>query len=85
MDFTTTIGTIAATLTTVSFLPQAIQTIRTRDTKSISLPMYVTFVLGIIAWLSYGLLMDNSPIIISNIFTLILSGTILVYKIMEEK
>jgi MtN3 and saliva related transmembrane protein len=85
MDFTTTIGTIAATLTTVSFLPQAIQTIRTRDTKSISLPMYVIFVLGIIAWLSYGLLMNNSPIILSNIFTLILSGTILVYKIMEKK
>ncbi len=84
MEITPIIGMIAATLTTVSFIPQAIQTIRTRDTKGISLPMYVMFVIGIILWLTYGLLMNNTPIIASNIFTLILSGTILIYKLKEK-
>lgn len=36
------LGFIAATLTTVAFLPQALKIIRTRDTRAISLSMYVT-------------------------------------------
>ena len=42
------IGTIAAILTTISFLPQAYQVIKTKDTSSISLGMYVAFVLGVL-------------------------------------
>jgi MtN3 and saliva related transmembrane protein len=41
------IGFVAAALTTGSFLPQAIMTIRTRNTSGISLGMYVIFTLGV--------------------------------------
>lgn len=41
------IGTIAAILTTLSFLPQAYQVIKTKDTSGISLGMYTMFVLGV--------------------------------------
>ena len=44
------IGTIAAILTTISFLPQAYQVIKTKDTSSISLGMYVAFILGVFLW-----------------------------------
>ena len=46
------IGTIAAILTTGSFLPQAFKVIKTKDTEGISLLMYIMNVTGIFLWLS---------------------------------
>lgn len=81
MDMTFIIGNIAAVLTSVSFLPQAIQIIKTKDTKSISLPMYILFVIGIVLWLIYGFMRDDIPLIFANIVTLSLSGLILGFKV----
>ncbi|MGL5645777.1 PQ-loop domain-containing transporter, partial [Cetobacterium sp.] len=44
------IGIIAATLTTIAFFPQVIQVIKSKDTKSISLTMYILFVTGVLLW-----------------------------------
>ena len=49
------IGTIAAILTTLSFLPQAYQVIKTKDTSGISLGMYTMFVLGVFLWIIHQL------------------------------
>ena len=75
------IGYIGATLTTASFLPQAIQTIKTRDTSGISFWMYLMFVTGVVFWLIYGILLENKTIIFANIVTLILASSVLVIKI----
>jgi MtN3 and saliva related transmembrane protein len=75
------IGFIAAILTTGSFLPQAVMTIRTRNTSSISLAMYVIFTLGVALWLVYGIAMESWPMICANTVTLGLAGTILGLKI----
>jgi MtN3 and saliva related transmembrane protein len=75
------IGYIGATLTTASFLPQAIQTIKTRDTSGISFWMYLMFVTGVVFWLVYGILLENKTIIIANIVTLILASSVLVIKV----
>lgn len=75
------IGYIAATLTTVSFIPQAIKTIKTRDTSGISLAMYTIFTTGVSFWLVYGILLKNPIIITSNAITFILSGSILLIKV----
>lgn len=77
------IGYIAAFLTTASFLPQAFKTIKTRDTSGISFAMYLMFVIGVGFWLAYGVLLGNWIIVIANVITLILSGTVLVIKIYE--
>jgi MtN3 and saliva related transmembrane protein len=74
-------GYVAATLTTLAFVPQAIKTIRSRDTQSISLGMYVVFTIGIGFWLLYGIALESLPMIVSNIVTFVLSATILVLKI----
>lgn len=79
------VGYIGAFLTTVSFLPQAIQTIKTRDTSGISLAMYSMFVVGVVFWLTYGILLNNITIIIGNIVTLILSGIVLSIKIHNSR
>ena len=75
------IGYLAATLTTVSFVPQAIKTIRTRDTSGISLGMYVVFTLGIACWFGYGIVLQSWPMIVANIITFGLSATILALKL----
>jgi MtN3 and saliva related transmembrane protein len=75
------IGTLAAILTTVAFLPQTIKVLRDKDTKAISLAMYIVFTLGVCLWLIYGILLLAWPIIIANIFTLILAMIILITKI----
>ena len=74
-------GYVAATLTTVAFVPQALKTIRSRDTRGISLAMYVVFTIGIGFWLAYGIVLDSWPMILSNLVTLGLSGTILALKL----
>jgi MtN3 and saliva related transmembrane protein len=74
-------GYVAATLTTLAFVPQAIKTIRTRDTRSISLGMYVVFTVGIAFWLLYGIALHSWPMIVSNIVTFGLAATILGLKL----
>ena len=78
------IGIVAAFCTTIAFLPQAIQTIRTRHTDDISLSMYIILIIGLSLWLIYGLAINNIPIILANTFTLLLSGVILFIKVQNE-
>lgn len=75
------IGYAAATLTTVSFVPQAVLTLRTRDVRGISLGMYSTFTVGIALWLAYGIQLGELPIILANTVTLGLASVILVTKL----
>lgn len=75
------IGYAAATLTTLSFVPQAWHTFSTRDVRGISLGMYSAFTLGVAMWLAYGVLLGAWPVILANAITLALATTILVMKI----
>ncbi|MDO9048862.1 MAG: SemiSWEET transporter [Methylobacter sp.] len=75
------IGYLAATLTTASFVPQAILTIKTRSTESLSLGMYSAFTLGVLCWLIYGIHLGDKAIIFSNAITLLLAASILFFKI----
>ena len=77
------LGSIAATCTTLAFVPQVVQAWRTRDLRSISLGMYALFFTGIALWLAYGLMLGAWPIIVANAVTLVLSGMILSMKIAE--
>ena len=81
---TDTIGYAAATLTTLSFLPQAWLVIRTRRTGGISLLMYSLFVSGVALWLIYGLRVGAVPIILANAITLALASTILLIAARER-
>ena len=81
MDLHNWIGLMAACCTTVSFIPQAVQTFRTRDVSGISLGMYGLFALGVALWLAYGLLIWAWPIIVANAITLALALSILGMKL----
>jgi MtN3 and saliva related transmembrane protein len=75
------VSAAAATLTTAAFVPQALHIIRNKETKAISLFMYVSFAVGVALWLSFGCLIGNWPIIVSNAITLALALAIIAMKL----
>lgn len=75
------VGTAAACLTTLSFLPQVWHSFKSRDVSGISLGMYSVFTLGVILWLVYGVLLSAWPVVIANVITLILSLAIVTMKL----
>jgi len=81
MDKIDIFGFIAALLTTSAFIPQVIKTLREKDTKSLSLPMYLILTSGLLLWLTYGIMIEDWALIIANSITGILALIILVAKI----
>jgi MtN3 and saliva related transmembrane protein len=77
----TLVSAIAAVLTTVAFVPQALHVIRHKETRAISLYMYVAFAIGVAFWLAFGLMIVNWPMIVANTITLALALTILAMKL----
>lgn len=75
------LGFAGAVLTTASFIPQAVMTIRTRETHGISRGMYIIFTTGVAFWLAYGIAIHSLPMILANTVTLGLAGTILGLKL----
>jgi MtN3 and saliva related transmembrane protein len=72
---------VAAILTTAAFVPQALHIIRHKETRAISLFMYVSFASGVTLWLLFGALIGNWPIIASNAITLALALGIIAMKL----
>jgi MtN3 and saliva related transmembrane protein len=84
MNFIEVAGYMAATLTTAGFVPQVIKAVKTKQTKDISLWMYILMIIGIILWLVYGIFNVYWPIIIANAVTLLLVVPILILKMNEK-
>ena len=77
MNVITMVGLVAATCTTIAFLPQAAKTIRSKQTKDLSLGMYSIFTTGVLLWVVYGFLIGDLPVVLANGITLFLSASIL--------
>lgn len=74
------IGYAATVFGLFTFLPQAIKTWKTKETKDISLAMYIALWLGVILWLIYGIFLKKPPLIIVNSVVLILTSEVLILK-----
>jgi MtN3 and saliva related transmembrane protein len=79
------VGSVAAALTTLAFVPQVVRVWRLRDARDISLPTFVLFSVGVFVWLVYGLLLVSWPIILANAFTLVLALAILALKVKFDR
>lgn len=80
-----TLGYLAALLTTASFVPQVLHTLRTRDVAGISVGMYSVFTIGVALWLAYGVMLRAWPVIIANLVTLVLALWILGLKLVIQR
>lgn len=75
------IGLTAGALTTISFLPQALKVFLTKQTRDISLLMYVILCIGVCLWLVYGLLISSVSVTAANAVTLVLVLAVLIMKL----
>ena len=75
---------LAIFFTTVSFLPQAIKTLKTRRVKDLSLITYLFLFLGSLSWFLYGNYLNDIPLMATNSMTTVLTGLIL-FLIVKEK
>lgn len=83
--FIDTLGFLAGTLTTLSFVPQVAKAWRTRSTGDLSLTMLVAFTSGVLLWLIYGMVLGSLPVILANAVTLGLSGVLLALKLLRAR
>jgi len=81
MGMTDAIGFLAGALTTIAFVPQALKMYTTKSGKDVSARMLLFFSAGVILWLIYGIMIESVPVILANVVTLILSGTIIALKV----
>ena len=81
MELVHGVGLAAGLLTTIAFVPQVWKVWRSRSAKDISLRAYLSFSAGVALWLAYGVLIGDLPLILANLVTLTLAGTILVLKL----
>ena len=79
------VGTLAATLTTSAFIPQAIKTIRTRDTSGLSLSMYALLLSGVTLWLAYGVIIGSWPLIVSNAVVLVPQSLVMAMLLRQQR
>ena len=77
-------GYFAAFFTAVSFMPQAIKTVKTRETAGLSLLTYLFLFLGSLSWFIYGVHLTDYPLMITNSLTTVFTG-IIFYLILSEK
>lgn len=75
------LGLLAGSFTTIAFLPQVLKTWKSRSAKDLSLGMFSIFTVGVGLWLTYGILIDDVPVIFANVVTLILASTLLFFKL----
>ncbi len=82
MDF---LGYLAATLTTLAFLPQVIHTFKTKSVDDLHVSTLIAFTSGVFLWLVYGLHIRSWPMIIANAITLCIQLPLLVMKLRYRK
>jgi MtN3 and saliva related transmembrane protein len=75
------IGAIGAVLTTICWLPQAVRLVRDKDTRAISLTTNLTFGIGLIFWLVYGIAIVDWPLIASNAVSVVFTSVIVAMKL----
>jgi MtN3 and saliva related transmembrane protein len=78
------LGFCAGTLTTIAFVPQVLQVYRTRNTKDLSLGMFLVMSSGVALWLLYGILQQDWAVIVANAVTLPLALYIVMMKIKHK-
>lgn len=72
MSVVTILGLVAAACTMSSFVPQVVKIYRTRSSADLSVGMYALLTTGAALWLAYGLLIQDLPVIVTNVVTLVL-------------
>ena len=77
-------GWVASIGLILGYLPQAIQTIRTRNTDGISLPGFIMMAVGCLAFVIQGFLTGNIYLLLTNLITFTCSVIIFTIKMIND-
>jgi len=81
MTITTLFGLVGGFLTTTAFLPQVIKTWKIRETKDLALGTFVFQGAANALWFIYGLMIQETPLILWNVISAVLVSIIVVFKL----
>ncbi len=81
MNYIQVIGISAGILTSLSMLPQLIKIIKEKAAKDVSVIMILILLAGLVMWIYYGVLKKDMPIIVTNIFSVIVNLTLLFFRL----
>jgi MtN3 and saliva related transmembrane protein len=81
MELAAVVGPIASVVTVASFIPQVLQAWRTKSVKDVSYGMISLLLLSGILWAAYGVIISDTPVILTNIAVAALNLAILTAKI----
>lgn len=84
MDLATIIGYMASVAMVLGYMPQAIHTMRTRNTDGIAMPTFLLMAVGALGFAIQGALIDNMPILLTNIITATSSAIVAIIKIHND-
>ncbi len=85
MDAASIVGYMASICMICGYLPQAVQTIRTRETDGIAMPTFLALGAGSVLFVAQGILIDNMPIVLANTITTICSVIITIIKLRNDR
>ncbi|MFT4094314.1 MAG: SemiSWEET transporter [Niabella sp.] len=80
-NFVQILGYCAGAITTLTFLPQVIKTLKDKSAKDVSLNMFLIAATNQVMWIVYGVLRMDNVIIFTNAIILILSVTMIILKL----
>ena len=81
MNTTQIIGIVAGVLTSTSMIPQLIKIIKEKEAEDVSIVMILVLISGLSAWTVYGFMRKDIPIIATNVFSLLVNITMLIFRI----
>lgn len=85
MSAVTVLGLVASACTMTAFVPQVVKTWRTRSSADLSLGMYALLTAGAALWLTYGWLIRDLPVIVTNAVTLVLLLSVLAQILLHRR
>ena len=80
MDWIEVIGLFGSLLSSITFIPQVVQTWKTKSVSDLNLTMLLIIVLSTIIWLVYGFGRGALTVIIANAIIFILSIILVYFK-----
>ena len=79
------VGLTAGVCTSISLLPQLIKLLKHKKAEDISLFYLIILFIGLGLWIWYGALREDIPILITNGFSLVINGIIIILGVRYKK
>jgi len=78
------LGYIAGICTAIVFLPQSIETVKSKNVSGLSIQTYIIYSIGMVSWILYGVYLHSFQMMIFNSISLVFA-LIILYMIIKSR